>query len=177
MIRKWDNENQKIGSLQDAYNKYGEFKVATHFKQADKKDDIEWSKHVSVLECWHVENKFWRLIKSNNRTLFKTEILLDYDPKEGESKEETLKNIKLICDDLKKRNIEYKVFFSGSRGYHIHCIFSELDNYNFQLRTKIRYETIKYYGCDLQKASENNMIALEWELHWKTGNKKIEVFL
>src|SRR3990167_1185695 len=113
MLNKWNNKKEKMGELQYARNKYGSFKVATHYETG------EWSKHREVLECWENENRY-ALETANNRNLFECEVVLDLDPEKNESWEETKERAKITFKQLKKLKFQLECYFSGSRGYHFH---------------------------------------------------------
>ena len=154
------NEDQRIGYLQTLCNRYGDFKVAEAWK--DKAGDIHWTKHHSVLECWHSNEGIEFLGKVNNRTMLNPEIVLDID-------DNPEINLPKILKELDKLNYYYKVFFSGSKGYHIHLIFYDLQNYTRNFRENLRMFFINKFGCDTMKKSDKSMIALEYAPHWKTG--------
>ena len=172
-IPNWNDKSHglnKIGALQWARNKYGEFKVATH------SPDGSWSKHIDVLECWEKE-WWWRLDTANNRTTFASEIVLDFDPHKNATREEINQEAKNIATKLKELGFYFNVYFTGSRGFHFHLIFPELMLLSPNQRKILKEKLIRYSGCELLKASEGTMIALEHELHWKTGQMKLEVDL
>jgi len=111
--------------------------------------------------------------KYSHRTLLKNEIVLDLDPEPDMKK--TLKEvIEDIKNKLKYNNFRYVIYFTGSRGYHIHIY----DNYMFKLnlsdRIKYRHQVCsnlsKFY--DKMICAENHMIAMEFTEHWKTGKIK-----
>lgn len=156
--------------LQWLCNKYGDFKVA------HKSKDGQWSKHFSVLYCWHnLDVQQWRLEIANNRQIFACELVIDLDPNTNETIEDMQNKLKEIVKDLRKRQVKYKIFFSGSRGYHIHCIIPYLLFMPQNKRTKYRESILRKYNADVAKKSEKTMIALEYAPHWKTGMEKIEV--
>jgi hypothetical protein len=161
----------KILFLQEMRNKFGPCKVTTRFP------DGRWSKHIDVLDIWQNPKELWRLETANNRSLLIPEVVLDYDPPKGSEQGETLLEAKKIADKLKDEGFSYKVFFSGSRGYHFHLIFPRLVFCSDKQRREFRTFMIKRFDCDLSKLSEGTMIALENTPHWKTGNTKREVLL
>lgn len=110
--------------------------------------------------------------KANNRTILDIEVVLDLDPKDNETPEETTKRFKQLLDKLNKDELSYKAYYTGSRGYHIHLIFDELKNFDKSTREKIKEYLIRKYDCDTMKKSERCMIALEYTDHWKTNNPK-----
>lgn len=145
-------------------NKYGDFKVARG-DQRDK-DKPKWTKHQSVLGLWHSEKGMESLSKMNVRQILPCEIVLDMDNDVSEKK------LNEICDALEKCGFPYKAYFTGSKGYHIHIFDNDLVSYSEQSRQKIRHFLISKFGCDMMKASEKTMIALEDVPHFKTGNPK-----
>ena len=72
-------------------------------------------------------------------------------------------------EKLKQTDAKFYVFETGSRGYHIHIFF------NRDFNQKEKEAIIRYFGADIQKASEKTLIALEYSKHWKSGNIKREV--
>lgn len=155
--------NRQIGYLQYLCNKYGDFKVAKAWK--DINDNVHWTKHRSVLECQYSNEGIGFLGTVNNRTILSPEIVLDID-KDPE------KNLPKILKGLDELNYHYQVFFSGSRGYHIHLFFYDLPNYTKYRRGDLRLFFINKFKCDAMKKSEGSMIALEYAPHWKTGQIK-----
>ncbi|MBU0666141.1 MAG: hypothetical protein ABIC91_05060 [Nanoarchaeota archaeon] len=133
-------------------NKYENFKVAFAFKKGDK---IVFSEHKQVLELWTSDEGMKFLEKANNRRIFPAEIVLDMDDDVSELR------LNSICDDLEKYGFNYKAYFTGSKGYHIHVFDDELTKYSVQSRRKIKHFLIAKYNCDTQKASENTLIAIE----------------
>lgn len=158
---------KKIGMLQGMCNKFGDFKIATHFP------DGRWTRHVSVLHCWeNLEKESWRLETANNRQIFPCEIVLDIDPHEGEDLEHVRGRFDFITQTLDQEEFQYYAYFSGSRGYHIHLIFPDALLYGRRFREMVKRFFIAEYGADLMKKSERSMIALENTPHWKTNHPK-----
>jgi len=148
--------------LQWLCNKYGDFKVAISSKNED--GSIRWSKHRSVMDCWE-KGEFWFLEKANHRSILPIEIVLDMDEKPS------MKKVNKIINDLHLPDEKLKLYFTGSKGYHIHIMFHRMLNYNLNKRNAFRLLKCKKYNCDEQKI-EGSMIAVENMPHWKTGNKK-----
>ena len=176
MITKFNTKKEKVGCLQFARNKYGPFKIAEKFPTplVYNKSEFDWSKHVDVLTAWEKE-EWWRLERANNRQIFPCEIVLDMDPTSNQTKSQVRNRAKRIYHRLHKLRYTFTCYFSGSRGYHFHLFFPELASYTLYRRKQLREQIIKKFKCDLQKSSDNTMIALEHCPHWKTGNKKVEV--
>jgi hypothetical protein len=152
----------KKGYLQYLANKYGDFKVTKSVKNSD--GSVSWWKHYSVLECSDSEKGMWILDQVTHRTSLTCEIILDMD------ENPTIEKVNLISDYLKYHNLNHCVFFTGSRGYHIH-IFSKIIKDN-RKREYLRTLLINKFNCDSLKYSDKMMLALEFCNHWKTGNKK-----
>ena len=84
-----------------------------------------------------------------------------------ESKEEGEKILKQI------QNIYfYKIYNTGSRGGHISLFFKDLDKFEKRVRNKFRRLMILKYNCDLSKANEDTLIAVENKPHFKTMQLK-----
>lgn len=93
----------------------------------------------------------------NNREILPNEVVLDFDDPNMDIDDK----IKLINKD----NLNFYVFATGSRGYHIHIFFKR------ELNDEEKLSIIKRYGGELQKVGKAP-IALEFSRHWKTGNPK-----
>lgn len=156
----------KVGYLQQCCNKYGDFKVCT------RNPDGSWTKHYSVLYCWsNLETEGWRLDKANNRTAFPCELILDFDAQPNENPGHLRGRLKVVCRQLVAYEEKFKVYFTGSRGFHIHILIPSLESEPQSLR---QY-TANELGCDVQVVGPDHMIALENCPHWKTGLMKKEV--
>lgn len=152
--------------IQECCNRYGDFKVAKAWK--DTNGQAHWTKWMSVLECWHSDEGLRFLDIVNNRTIFPCEIVLDVD------KEPIKEKFDNIIKYLDGKSIQYKAYFTGSKGYHIHLICHSLvlDKNISDLKKDIRSFLIRKFDCDLAKNTDNAMIALENAAHWKTGRTK-----
>ena len=82
---------------------------------------------------------------------------------------EEKKGITKIIKKLKNLDVPFYIYFTGSRGYHIHIFFKK------ELITEEKTKIIKSFRADPQKDGERTMIALENVPHWKTGKLKEEV--
>lgn len=149
--------------LQTLCNELGDFKTAISWK--DKDGNIQWSKHRSVLECWHSEEGLLFLERVNNRTSLPCEVFLDMD------EEPTLEKANAICDFLESLEFDYDLFFSGSRGFHCHVLIPELI-LRPERASELREILIEHTKCELLKKSSGSMLALEHCPHWKTGKEK-----
>jgi hypothetical protein len=176
ILRDWVGLKDKVGVIQTARNRFGRFKVAEKYKTPLNYNgkEILWSKHIDVLDIWET-GEWWRIEKANNRQILECEIVLDVDPEKGETIIEIFERTRKIAESLTKDQIIFDVYFSGSRGYHLHLIVPRLASYSPRDRKLIRERFLKKYNCDLQKASDNTLIAMENCPHWKTGKKKVVV--
>jgi len=125
----------------------------------------------------------------NTRTILIPEIVLDYDPGEGWTKEDVRLN--LINTVLPTLSIMYeseyvKVFDTTNKGYHVHIFDKRMWNLNRFKREQHRIDIMRMFPCikqstgstlypDMQKKSERVSIALEYAKHWKTGKVKKEL--
>ena len=119
----------------------------------------KWKKYSEVcfpLNPWESNKIEWL----NQRQIFPNEIVLDIEEKE---------NIKPIVEKLEESELDYTIWETGSRGYHISILFPE------KLTQKKKEAAVKILGTDLQKCSEKCLIALENCPHWKTGKLKKEI--
>jgi hypothetical protein len=172
IIQQADKKTQKVLMLQEMCNKYGDFQVSTH------KNDSSWTKWKSVLYCWeNLDKEEWRLKTANNRTIFNDELVLDLDGNQTIKQKE--KHITTnIIPTLKKYGIyNYKIYYSGSKGHHIHIIIKMLGTRKLSYQKLIKQTIITKTGCDLAKTTKRTMIALENTPHWKTGKPKTRVYL
>lgn len=151
--------------LQEACNRFGDFKIATAYH------DGRWSKHSSVLDAWQ-RGEWWRFDTANNRQIFKPEIVLDFDQKQNENREELQSRFESVLAVLHRQGYIFHAYHTGSKGFHVHLIFPELLFRTTQQCKAIRHSLIKKFDCDPMKASENTMIALEHTPHWRTGRPK-----
>lgn len=159
----WRDEETQLQRLSRWANIYGDFKVTYSFR--DKEGIDHFSKHRSVLECMETDWGLKFLAKSNHRQILPNELVLDLDDKP------TLQKIKVMCDKLDTLECIYRAYFTGSKGYHIHIWDYDLIS-NQRRKTKRRNAYNILFNCDGLKNSENVMIAMENQPHWKTGNQK-----
>jgi len=161
---------QKKSWLDHLYYDLGQqkydFELAGTFKGKD--GEIGFSKWKKYSECvfpiefdgktdnWE-EVSFFKQI--NQRQILPIEIVLDLEEKE---------TLPSVIQKLKDLELTYKVFSTGSRGYHIHIFFKE------KCSQKEKLKLIKYCGGDEQKDGNKCLIALEYAPHWKSGKLKEE---
>ncbi len=153
------NFEEKVEYLNNLYYEVGQQKSDFELCYMDKKKDInsKWRKwSVIGFDNENKENKKWITI-GNNRTILKNEVVLDLE--EPDRYEEILKR-------LEDQGLSFRVFKTGSKGYHFHLLFRG------EVSPEDKLKVIECFDCDTQKASERCMIAMEFEKHWKTGNYK-----
>lgn len=138
----------KIGKQQYDFYVCGLRKLPTGEIEARK-----WKKYSEVcfsLNPWEDYKIGW----INQRQILPNEIVLDLeDPKQ----------LHEVLIKLNKHLINYLLYKTGSRGYHIHIFSIE------KLTQLDKEKYIKIFGADLIKAGDKTMIALENCPHWKTG--------
>ena len=120
---------------------------------------------VAIIDVLNLENNNWKDLKYfeqiNNRSIFPHEIVLDIEEPE---------QLKPIIEKIKEHLVNFSVFETGSRGYHIHIYFDR------DMSIIEKENVVKLLGTDIQKCSEKNLIALENTEHWKgTGKIKREI--
>lgn len=126
-----------------------------------KTHSTKWKKYLEVVSvCDHDEDD--KLLWINQRQILGNEVVLDLEEKN---------QLKPIIEILKKWDVFFYVFETGSRGYHINLFFSQT------LTTSEKSRIIDYFGSDPQKSSEKTMIALEYVPHWKSGKIKQEILI
>lgn len=148
---------EKIVYLNYIYNAYGDFKIQRLVKKNDSVVAL-FSKWIKYSDATENEK-----IKCNVRSLVKEEVVLDL---EDHSKLDTL------LSELKKYNLNYNLWSTGSRGYHIILIFPELVNWSEVDIARFRKYLCQIFNVDRSKGSFDTMIAIEWCEHFKTGNIK-----
>ena len=153
----------KISYLQNLCNKYEDFKIANSYKE---NEEIKWSKHRTVIECWENEKLLHFLEEATHRSQLQKEVVLDIDEKINDEL------LEKIYNNLKFYNLNFAIFSTGSKGFHIHI---EIPNNNFftseNFRRNFIYSFKKEFADEL-KYSSNVMVALEFTPHWKSGKIK-----
>lgn len=146
----------KTEHLRGLFEKYGDFELTFLLKGRPI-----WKKWKFYSRC--TKNQ---IETANQRTIFKSEIVLDVDNQ---------KNIPKVIEKLKQHKYSYERYGTKSKGEHIHMFFPELDNYTDDQVNKIKKKFIRFFDCDLHKASTRTMIALEYAQHWKSGMVKEQI--
>jgi len=167
------NLNEKkalIGSLYyDQSKQDPDLKFAIAY--LDKEETPRWSKWLSFLECCNDDNF---LMRCNNRTVMKHELILDID---RPTKEECKEKFDEIIKELLEKEYKFKAYFTGSKGYHIHISNFDWYHYSKFKREEEKIILINHFACDPMKANDKAMIAMEEIFHWKTGIPKTLVIL
>lgn len=118
-----------------------------------KHEDLYCWKNIS--ECSEEEKE-----KSNLRTLFKSEVILDLeDPKK----------INQVKDFLEKEKLSFEIW-NSNKGFHFHLFFLQLEHFEDWQRKLAREFYIKKTNTDLSKRS--GVIAQEEKPHFKSGRIK-----
>jgi len=155
--KEWlDNLFYKIGKQQHDFLVCG--------LRKDKKGNTQstkWRKYSEV--CFPIDPwEDYKIPWINQRQILPIEIVIDLETTEG---------IKEKINKLKEWNVEFFLFATQSKGYHIHLFFKQT------FKPEEKSAVIKFFGGDLQKDANKTMIALEHTPHWKSGKIKQEVFL
>lgn len=154
--------------LQYLANKRGDFKTAFCFKNKD--GEVCFTKHHTVIHCQETEN-YAHLMRASHRQIFDEEIVLDFDLKDYKGKYDMMHYLVLCQRDMNKRKIPFKLFKTGSTGYHMHIPIKK-DYESERKWARAKSTLISKFRCDALKSSSNVLIALEFAPHWKTGNQK-----
>lgn len=186
------NKNQKLYQL---FNNKGNYNLKiSHMTKQNGKTQSTQHKHYKNLmhkkQNQYIKgtgmNKKEFLNKANQRTLSKTEIVIDIDEpltKELNLKESayavnqmlTKKQDPNLKKELRKAgHKKHKVYYTGSKGYHIHIECTKLPMYQRRKRDEIRHNVIRFTGGD-ELIKGTHMIQIKKEKHWRTGNLKEEV--
>lgn len=163
---------EKKGLLDEIYYKKNNqrdfYLCGTYIKDGEKKF-TRWKTYrncVANIDVLNLKNNDWKdleFFKSiNQRSVLPQEIVLDV---------EECEKIKGVIDEIKSwdLDLEYFIFETGSRGFHVHIFFNE----DFTIEEK--EAIVEKLGTDIQKCSEKTLIALENCAHFKTGCMKREV--
>lgn len=153
-------EQDKMEYLKGLYDSLGDYELffVKGYDPDSKKAIAGWTSWKLYSQCNEEEKQ-----QANLRSVFKSEIVLDVeDPR----------RIDEITSELVGTPCNWLCFETGSRGYHVHILFDELNNMDSSQVTIIKERIIKHFGCDISKKSDRNLIALEHVPHFKTGNVK-----
>ncbi len=150
-IKPWlDNLYYNLG------NQQYDFFVSGLKKTVDGTKSTRWRKFSEVVFPLGIDEEY-KLSWVNQRQILPNEIVLDLENKS---------QLKPISKELKKLGINFYVFSTKSRGFHIHIFLDR------ELNEEQKLSVIKYFGADSQKAGNKTMIALEFAPHWKSNKIK-----
>lgn len=152
-----NQEQNKTSILDHLYNTYGDFWISQYLQDIDK---------------WTIWNRFSeQKFNSTNdkllRSIFSEEIVLDI---ESDDKVQEIKEL------LISKNLKFKLWRSGGRGYHFHLFFSGLKSFDETIRPYIKEAIIKElsFGVgDLKKKDNKNLIGCEFYQHRKGNYKEL----
>lgn len=113
-----------------------------------------WTQEKNILDLTPKE-----IEECNLRKIFPDEIIIDI--------EEEAAALKHLESTMELLQYSYKLWQTGSRGYHASMIFPELLYYSKKERNAIRKHIIKLFNADESKSSEDTWIQLEGEKHFK----------
>lgn len=161
------------------------------YNYTGKDGERYFSKQMTLFQLWHYGFND-RLIEMNNcltrsqffekiqhRTILPCELTFDIDDTKLGQKM-SFPSIKSKAQFIKQQlehNYNYKpvIYFTGHKSYHLTCIIPELLKMDKQERLHFKQDILIKYGCDVLKASESCLIAIELGIHYKSGKPKIEV--
>jgi len=181
-----------------------DLRLCYNYVQDDELKFTRWVRydHLMTLnpEEWVVgtkDNKASFLRKATHRTIHPLEVVYDVDVCTIDSKPRStgldLSGKKLIVHRyftypniismstaiafrLEKTYLK-KVYFTGNKSYHIHQYRPDFAKLRQRDRELAREVLLSKHGCDIAKKSENSMIAIEQEPHYRSGKPKNEVML
>lgn len=160
----------KIEWLRKLANYYPKLRVAYSYK--DKAGNMIWSRHREMIELWSDSDGKKFLSKVNHRQILPWEIILDFDYFV------TMEKLKEIIIELQTYGFHtIKAYHSGSKGYHVHIYYPDLNIYTREQRERFRERVILKFGADLMKKSDFCLIAIENCLHWRTGKLKRRIII
>lgn len=157
-LQKIMTMNDRLGYLEECYILRGSFKA--------------WNKQRTFCTPWKDWASCSRREKENAniRELFQDEVVLDIDGPDRQTTENTAIDLTF---KLQAEGYFFSVWFSGSKGHHVHVYFPELKDKTPEERRQIRLWFCKRYGTDTAKQSGG--IAIECRPHFKTGKPKIKI--
>jgi hypothetical protein len=107
----------------------------------------------------------------NHRTMLRQEVVIEFDDKESSV---NLAAAKEVAKRLEADQIEYSMWHSGNRSYHVHFFIEPSNAGHLSLLKNI---TVRHYTeglqlPDLQLCSDGHLIRAEFGVHEKTGKRK-----
>lgn len=125
-----------------------------------------------------VRHDEWWVERSNNFSVPHTSLLLDIDPKPGETPEAFARRIELTRTQVLQDGGELlSDCWTGSRGRHLEFFIIDWAMLSAQRVRELRLLLIEHYGADRAKATPRCMILIPGMANPKTGKRKIEVIL
>lgn len=181
---KWYNDfDTKEDFLWYLYNKLGCYDLKLCFSFIDNKGDLQFSKHIKYGDLLTLNpddripgknyTKKWFIDKVSHRSVLDIELMFDIDDKDDFNS--IYDKATHICTKLKLNNIDYVCYFTGSKSYHISCLFPEFRN-NPKLKQEVMIKIFDLYKTDMQLKT-GHMIALEGMIHYKSNQEKVKVKL
>jgi len=139
-----------------------------------------------------IDTKEGFIKKASHRTIHPLEIVYDIDEPEytRQTRTRSAGSTLIVIRDRKYPNIKSlskriylrlgesyikKAYFTGNKSYHLHQYRPEYSLLSARERELRREDLLWWVGADVQKKSENAMIAIELEPHYRSGKPKEEV--
>lgn len=179
-----DMERSKEDFLYYLFNKLGAYNLRLAYSY-HKDGQLRFSRWIYYRELMHLnyydfvprtrDTREEFVAKISHRSILDIEVVLDIDDK---GKYKSIKNkARAVCRKLDKFGMVYSCYFTGSKSYHISLLFHELKQHPKHERKDLKGYILTWLGADGQKCSEDTLIALEGERHYKSGLRKVEVVL
>ena len=156
-----------------------------------KGDVMRWSRWVRYMDLIHLSEKQsvpgWRydtkkefFENASHRSILDIELLFDIDDlilngstQFGSIKEKSFWVYHKLINVEKFNTVSF--WFTGNKSDHLSVILPELRYMSKQKRRNYKYELLKKYGADVQKAGDRCMIAMENAVHYRSGKPKERV--
>lgn len=146
--------------LKEHYENHGDFELQKLIPAGDK--------HKGFFPTWilYSQATWEQITEANVRSLTKEECCLDIETKD---------DLQPILQKLKALSLNFEVWDTGSRGFHIILIFEGLKDASDDCKKLFRKFLCEYFNTDRSKGSSRTMIAIEYTPHFKSGRIKVPV--
>jgi len=156
-----NNDSMKKAWLDFLYYEKGKQKYNYHICSLNKTMDgdsrsSKWKKYLELVAPLGLK-EHWKLKYFNQRQILPNEIVLDLEEKEN--LQDTIKKLELS-------GLNFYVFDTNSRGYHIHIFFTKKVSKNRKLAI------MDHFKADMGKSTNKTLIAMAFSNHWKSGKTK-----
>jgi len=149
------------------------------FKDLIEMDPTKWIKGYYNQDKLRPMTVLEFIESASHRTILDIEVMMDVDDIYHNILDfsDIRKKSQWIIRDLKRKNKDVSVYFTGNKSYHISYIDEELRRITRSQRTKYKEGVLSHYYADLGKCSELNLIAIEGQPHYRSGRNKRRVLL